>query len=319
MNIKRALKTNTFTKKWIEKYKEKNEKKQRKLRLQYHGKFIDRSTKKDKLCIVLAGYKDFLYPAVFGRLERYVDDDIDVCIITSGKWVEEINKLCEKNQWSYLSTKENDVSLVQNVAISLHPSAKYIYKLDEDIFITKNYFTKMYNAFHDAKKGPFNPGVVAPILPINGYGHVRILKKLKLEKEYERKFGKIKYSTTTQDKIQKDPEVAKFFWGKGGVVPSIDYMNSLFEKDDIKEVACPIRFSIGAILFQREFWEAMGYFRVVPGTNSLGVDEADMCNYCCFNSRPLMVSENIVVGHLSFGPQNNEMKKYYMEHQDVFL
>jgi hypothetical protein len=31
-----------------------------------------------------------------------------------------------------------------------------------------------------------------------------------------------------------------------------------------------------------------------------------------------MVSENIVVGHLSFGKQNAEMKKYYLENPQLF-
>lgn len=108
-------------------------------------------------------------------------------------------------------------------------------------------------------------------------------------------------------------------WGEGGIVPTIDALNERFEKLGKDVIACPIRFSIGAIFFERTIWEDMNYFRVVKGTNSLGVDEADMCNFCCFNSRPLMVTENTVVGHLSFGPQNEEMKKYYEQHTDVFI
>ena len=319
MNWKKNIKNSHLTKGMFQTYKNVQKNYKRYERLKYHGKFIDRSKKFDKLCIVLAGYKEYLYPAVFGRLEVYIEQGIDVCIITSGKWSQEIDALCKKNSWSYLSTKENDVSLVQNVAISLHPHAKYIFKLDEDIFITKAYFSKMLKAYQHAKYGFYNPGVIAPIIPINGYGYVRILYKEDCAQEYIKRFGQIKFSSTPESPIQNNSSVAKFFWGEGNIIPCIDELNEKYGMDELEEKPCSIRFSIGAILFERQLWEDMDFFRVVKGTNSLGVDEADMCNFCCFTSRPLMVSENIVVGHLSFGPQNEAMKQYYSEHQDLFL
>lgn len=319
MNIKQFIKSNNTTKKIYLYLKNKKTEKDRNDRVTYHGKFIDRKKDCEKMCMVLAGYKEFSYPAVFGRLAEYIEADIDVCIITSGKWSDKIDELCRNNNWSYLSTEENDVSLVQNVAIMKHPNAKYIFKLDEDIFLTRNYFSKMFVAYKKAELGEYNPGVIAPLIPINGFGYFRILNKLGIVAEYEDRFGKAKYSTTPNDPIQSSPNVAKFMWGDGGIVPNIDVLNSMFEHEGHGIVACPIRFSIGAILFKRSLWEDMNYFRVVKGTNSLGVDEADMCNFCCFNSRPLLVTEDTVVGHLSFGPQNVEMKQYYEKHTDVFL
>ena len=177
----------------------------------------------------------------------------------------------------------------------------------------------MFDAYKEACSGEYYPGVMAPLIPINGFGYLRILKKLDKVKEYEERFGNAKYSTTPKDCIQSNADVAKFMWGNEGIIPSIDEMNKIFENTASKIVACPIRFSIGAVLFERSLWEDMNYFRVVKGTNSLGVDEADMCNFCCFNSRQLMVTENTVVGHLSFGPQNDEMRKYYNEHEYVFM
>ena len=319
MNIWKFIRTNKTAKSIISRYKNKKQKDETKFRLTYHGRFINRSKDSEKLLIVLAGYKEFIYDAVFGRIEKYIEDDIDVCIITSGIESERIQTLCEKNGWSYLSTKENDVSLVQNAAISLHPFAKMIFKLDEDIFITEGYFKRMLEAYSIACDGDYNPGVIAPLIPVNGYGYVRILEKLGLQNEYTSRFGKIKASTTTSDPIQSDPEVAMFFWGKDDIIPSIDKMNELFSRQGQEIVLpCPIRFSIGAILFERELWEKMGYFRRLKGTNSLGVDEADLCNYCCSMSRPLMVSENIVVGHLSFGPQNQAMREYYNSRPELF-
>lgn len=94
-------------------------------------------------------------------------------------------------------------------------------------------------------------------------------------------------------------------------------MNSRFSKDDLEEMPCPIRFSIGAILFPRELWRQMEYFPVSRNTG-LGEDEIYICQYCFQHSRPLMVSENVVVGHLAFTHQNAGMKEYYLRHPEVF-
>lgn len=50
----------------------------------------------------------------------------------------------------------------------------------------------------------------------------------------------------------------------------------------------------------------------------MGSDEVYLCTSCCIMSRPLMISENVVVGHLSFGGQNKAMKEYYLQHKETF-
>ena len=62
----------------------------------------------------------------------------------------------------------------------------------------------------------------------------------------------------------------------------------------------------------------MGYFQVNRSTNAMGADEAQLCAYCCLNSRALMVSDNIVAGHFSFGPQTADMKEYYDANKEWF-
>jgi hypothetical protein len=318
MSIKLFLKNNVLTKGLYAKLKKMRDDKQDRNCFRHKGRFQDRSAGKEKLCIVLAGYKEFLYPAVFGRIKAYMEEDIDVCVVTSGLFSEKVDALCKENNWSYLSTKNNNVALVQNVAISLHPNAKYIYKLDEDIFITKGYFSNMMRAFEHAKTGEYTPGVMAPLLPINGYAHVRILKKLGLDEHYAANFEEVKYMAGPDRQIENNPAVAEFMWGEGGLVPDVDEMNRRFSAEPLEERACPIRFSIGAILFERSLWEAMRYFKVDRRGNAMGQDEEELCAYCCIHSRPLMVSENIVVGHLSFGKQNKPMQAYYDAHPERF-
>lgn len=319
MDLKRRLRNSRLTKGayLILKTIKDNREMENKLKCKY--KFVDRSKNRKKLCIVLSGYKPFLYETVFGRLAKYMEDDIDVCVITSGLFSTDIDKICAENNWSYLSTKQNHVGLVQNVAISLHPSAEYIFKLDEDIFITKGYFSKMFNMLiKTEEEGDYYPGFVAPLITINGYCYRRILEKLGLVEYYKNIFGEARYASNNYYPIGSNSEIAKFFWGEGDVIPSIDEMNSQFERDGENYSVCPIRYSIGAILFRRSFFYEMGMFKVDRFNNPMGKDESEICTFSMLYSRAIIVAENIVVGHLSFGPQNEEMKKYYKNHRERF-
>lgn len=318
MSIKQSLKTNPLTRKMYLSYKKKKDNRLLKQRVYYHGSFIDRSKKLNKLCIILAGYKEMLYPIVFGRIIKSLPSDIDVCVVTSGLWSKKINEICQKQKWSYLSTKENNVSLVQNVAIYLHPNAKYIYKLDEDMFITEGFFENLFKAYEHTKQSEYSVGFVAPLIPINGYGHMRLLEKTGLKNVYEEKFEKPLYMAGPHRMVENSGEVAKFFWRDGGVFPNIDDLNRTLSSEPLEERPCPIRFSIGAILFERSLWEEMGYFKVSRSGNSLGADEVQLCSYCIEKSRAMMVSENVVVGHFSFGGQFKAMKQYFEEHPEVF-
>lgn len=322
MNIKYFFKKNKYTKKY---YPVVYDFYYRRKYLTGKHKFIDRSHNCSKLCIVLAGYKEYLIPSVMGRLKKYTPNDVDVCIVSSGKWSETLDNLCSKNSWSYLSTNRNNVSLAQNIAIDLHKKANYIYKLDEDIFITEHYFENMMKAYKYCEKHTdYNVGVVAPLLPINGYGHVKIIEKYQLIEVYQKEFGDLKIAGGVDRPIETNSELACFMWGKeiecDGLkyrLPSIDSMNSLFASGETKIESCPIRFSIGAILFERKLWKEMDYFHVGKGTD-MGKDEIQLCEFCMLNSKPIMVSNNIVVGHLGFGRQNEAMKQYYEKNLAVF-
>ena len=318
MGLKLFLKNNPLTRGLYASLKAARDRRIERNCFRYKGEFKNRAKGSDKLCILLAGYKEFLYPAVMGRLKAYADEDIDVCVVTSGLFSKTVDDICAENGWSYLSTKNNNVALVQNVAIRLHPNARFIYKLDEDIFITEGYFKNMMRAYEHAAKGDYTPGVIAPLIPINGYGHARILKKLGLEEHYASHFEEVKYMAGPDRQIENNPDVARFMWGEGGFVPSVDELNRRFAAEPLEENSCAIRFSIGAILFERSLWQAMGYFTVDRSGNAMGQDEEQLCAYCCIASRPLMVSENVVVGHLSFGKQNQPMKEYYLSHSERF-
>ena len=289
------------------------------LATQAEHQFTDRRRHCKKACFVLAGYKSFVYDDVFGRLKRFVPKDVDVCILSSGMYSEELAEIAERNNWSYLSTGVNCVTLILNVAMLKFEDADYIYKVDEDIFLTEGSFEKLLDTYERVEaEGDYHVGFVAPLIPINGYGHLRILRKLGLEHVYTERFERPIFASYPERLVQSSADVARFFWGEGGYIPSIDEMNKRFAAEGFAYSACPVRFSIGFILMKRETWKDMGMFKVIPDNVCLGIDEDQLCEFCIVNSRTIIVSENTVVGHLSFGPQNAAMKEYYGEHKGIF-
>ena len=187
---------------------------QAKRRLTNNYKFENRMKNKDKVCIILAGYKEFLYETIFTRIKKFVPDDVEVCILSSGKYSEKLSIIAKENDWSYLSTKRNNVALIQNVAIHLFKNAEYIYKLDEDMFITKGFFeTLMKTLKHCEEYGEYKVGFVAPTIPINGFGCRNVLKRFNLLKVYEEKFERPYYALEDTGMLRNSPEVAKFLWG----------------------------------------------------------------------------------------------------------
>ena len=270
--------------------------------------------------MILAGYKPFLFEDVFARVKAFAPKNLDVCIISSGLFDDTLNELAAQNDWSYLSTAQNNIPLVQNLAIMIHENAQFLFKMDEDIFITEGVFeTLLKTAEHVQNHGHYRIGFVAPLIPINGYGHVRLLEKLGLLETYEKNFEPVLYGAQNWRMIEKSPDVAKFFWGEGGIVPSIDKMNAAFRIQKISYSICSIRFSIGLIFFHRLFWRSMGGWQLPsPNGNGMGLDEEQICGFCVANSLAMVVAENSVVGHLSFGQQNAAMKEYYLTHREVF-
>ena len=309
--IKKVLKKTGLYNKVKYVYKDRN-------KLTKNYTFENRMKHSDKVCFVLAGYKEFAYEIVFERIKKFLPKNVEVCILSSGKYSERLSKIAKDNDWSYLSTKRNNVALIQNVANNIYKDARYIYKLDEDIFITKNFFTTLLNTYEEcSEKGLYNVGFVAPTIPINGFGNMLILDRFKLQKVYENKFEKAKYAAGSNRMVENNPDVAKFFWGYENYLPNIDEIDNILHNDAFSYVACPIRFSIGAILYTREFWKEMGMFTVKKGPG-MGLDEIEMCSYAMCNSKAIIISKNTAVGHLSFGKQNETMKKYFQDNIDVF-
>lgn len=305
------MSNNSFFKKIHAKFK------QRKINKRLKGEhvFESRSNGSDILIIILAGYKDFCKDVVFSRIKEFAPKDADICIVSSGLYKEDLSNLAKENNWSYISCKRNNVCAALNIAINEFKNAKLIYKLDEDIFITKHFFPTLLDVYNNCKdnKALANPSFVAPLIPINGYAHTVVLEKLNLVNKYEELFEEVKAECGSHRQIESNPDVAKFMWGKDNYVPQIDDLDEIMNKNPYEVRICPIRFSIGAILFSRKTREDMGYFNPGPG-NGMGLDEIQICS---LNS-PKVISCNTCVGHLSFGKQNPFMKEYFLNNKSIF-
>lgn len=285
------------------------------------GEFELDDRKKDRkdLLVILAGYKEILWESIFERLIAFVPKEIDVCIVTSGLVNEELRALCERQQWSYMSTGRNNVSLAVNMVIWNHPKAKYIYKMDEDIFLTEGVFETLKDTYLRIQRGGrYEVGFVTPLIPVNGYGHVRLLEIFDAADLWEERFGTLKYTNNTHHKnICENPQTARFMWGEENPgLADLDRMQKTLQEREFQYSVCPIRYSIGFILFRRSNWIHMGGFPVLQG--NMGVDEEAVCQYCMIQSKAMVVAENAVVGHLAYGPQNKEMEKYYHAHKEKF-
>ncbi len=270
----------------------------------------------ENLLILLAGYKDFLWEEVSKRVAQYTPADTDVCVVTAGIYSEAIRETCARNGWTYLYTEENKISLALNSTITLHKRARYIYKMDEDIFITKNVLAGMKAALQQVQETSYyEVGFVSPLIPVNAYGYVRILEKLGLTKEWEERFGEIKYTDgmAHHQTIWKDSQAARFLWGETcDALADIDALAERLQGEKEEYSICPMRYSIGLILFERKIWVKMGMFPVGEG-NNLGADERHLCDFCMMEGRAIVMAERYIAGHLGYQAQTKTMREYYNE------
>lgn len=269
-------------------------------------KFTDKSKGQSNLIVVLAGYKSYLWNFTLKNIYQYQLENADVCIVSAGLYSQELADLCDKNGWSYLSVKRNSPGVALNKAILLHPESDYIYKLDEDIFISEKFFENLKKGYDlTFKKTLLEPGFVAPVLNINGISYSIFLKELDLEKEYKERFGDI-IKRCGDLPVHNNPETAWWLWKNS--LPFYDISKKISDNQFDYSI-CNTRFSIGAILFRRAFIEQVGGFKSAWHSGVLGVDEDELCRDCTSHSRPIYLMHNILAGHFSFYPQESYMKE----------
>ena len=280
-------------------------------------RFINRKKNHYNLLYVLAGYKPNLWDRVFGLIKREVPENFDVCILSSGKYVYELDVICEKNGWSYIYSKDNLISNIQNYTIQQFTHAEMIWKMDEDMFLCKNYFSIMQRTREKAKNEiDYDIGFVAPLIPINSYGYIRFLKCIGKLEEYEQRFGEAKVGNGQRSTsfMLWTVEAQKFLWNVTGNL--VDTQKK-FDDRSMKYSLCAGRFSIGAIMFSREIWDEMNGFEK-DSFPCDGKDEICINTFCLNESRAIIVAENALVCHYGFGWSYDEMDKFLENNNKIW-
>lgn len=279
--------------------------------------FIDRANNHQNLLIILAGKKVFLWDSIFPRIYSSLDDKIDVIIVNPG----DINSIRLKSiandyGFSYLATKSRKLSTALNFGIKEHQNANWIYKIDDDTFISKYFFKNLRETYKRSENSANrNPGMIVPVLNINTYTFYPFLRTLDLIEDYTKLFGNIKVGTHST-LIRSSGEVAIWIWKRS--LPIEDISKIFIEKNHNLTELCPFRFSISAILFKRDLWERMiGFQNGLPG--SLGIDELSINRQILIHDlKEIIVSLDTFVGHFSYVTQEDLVKKFFLKHKELF-
>lgn len=276
----------------------------------FAGRYLldDRSTGAASLLVILAGHKPFLWPHTLPRIERALPAGIDVCLVTPGGVVEPLRLWARERSWSYLSNRRGHVSVAQNLAIRSHPGARIIYKLDEDIFVPEGYFEAMAEGHaRVAADTEFRPGFSSPIINVNGYSYLDFLRELGLVDAWRERFETLRRA---HDGVpaEQDPEAAVWLWRQ--TLP-LDEVAARFARRPFGYSVVPHRFSIGAIVYERDLWEEMRGFGSRQGPPGLGEDEEHIAVSCSRQSRVISMLHNVFAGHFSFGRQTDAMRRAF--------
>lgn len=279
------------------------------------ARMADRSRKSKYLVLVGAGHKPDLWPLVLPRLKKFCPADYDVCVVSPGVSNRKLAQICEQNGWSYVETRANKLAVAQNFAIARHPSAEWIFKLDEDIVVGEGFFEGLLQCHAETESEKrFRTGFVAPLLNVNGFSYRILLEMLECRAEYESLFGPA-LQACRECAAHLETEAAIYLWK---ITQPFDELAARFRALPHATSICPHRFSIGAILLTRALWEEMeGFTIAAPG--SLGVDESDICAYCVDQSRVMVVSHNVLAGHVGFRAQTDAVLREISGRPDLYL
>ncbi|MCI9380416.1 MAG: hypothetical protein HFG88_05140 [Dorea sp.] len=283
-----------------------------------HYKIEGRIKNSENMLFVLAGYKEFLWDDIFLRIKLNQLENMEVCIASSGRYCDRLSQICKRNNWVYLSTSLNNVCVITNIIMKEFKEAEYIFKLDEDIFIPRDYFKDMLNAYKIIEKEePCNIGYICPVLPLGFYSMHEFLLKKNCLNEYEQKFGIHKKGGSVSNPIfRKKMGIDEFIWNKIGI---FDECALEYKEEGFSYEACASRTGIAAILFTRQFWDDLGYLKRGRG---IGVgntgDEGQITTYCALNFYFIFCVKNVLVGHFAFGGSENNVLKLKYEKPEIF-
>ena len=159
------------------------------------------------------------------------------------------------------SSTYNQLALIQNEVIAKLKADIYI-KIDDDILVTENWtdgFVGVYERHHD--KMSFG----SVTIPINGFGWVPFLEIMNLTDEFNERFPGVPLNQACMDvAVYNSKEVNEFIWNNCLDINATAQRFHINQNGTFKDMICPHRYSIGAIVFSHQFWETMGGWKVQP-------------------------------------------------------
>lgn len=277
--------------------------------------FIDRKKNTNELILILAGFQPYYWDVLLENIYHANNaDKNDVCIcIPRGGGINHLYDIAEKYGWSVLYISLDKLALVQNVAIKLHPTAKRIWKFDEDIVIDSSYFERMRNGFEVAKKSKYEAQIIVPMININLATQFDFLETLNLLHKYEDIHGIYKIGLNY---MWNSSESAEFFTR---IIENNfnQISNQIYNKNKNQIKPLAVRYSIGACYFTREYWENMGYF-LVGEIGEMGLEETQVCGFSVNQWVPIICSLESFAGHLGYFKQKERCKSIFMSNPKGF-
>ena len=77
------------------------------------------------------------------------------------------------------------------------------------------------------------------------------------------------------------------------------------------------RYSIGAILIKRDFWEEIGCFEVHE-LGAMGKEEEQVISWCHVRNKPIILASFIFAAHLGYFPTKETCRKLFEKRPEAF-
>jgi len=205
-----------------------------------------------------------LLEKVFDRLIKYTDwNNFELWVLDN--FSTSANKKIigmYKDNYPFINvyaTTYSQLALIQNEIIGKLKADFYI-KIDDDILVGEGWtdgFVGVYERHHNTM------AFGSVIIPINGFGWVPYLEIMGWTEEFKEKFPGTKLNQDCMDvAVYKDKLVNEFIWKKSLNLDETVRRFKERQNGEYKDLFCPHRYSIGAIVFSHKRWEEMGGWKV---------------------------------------------------------
>jgi hypothetical protein len=185
------------------------------------------------------------------------------------------------------------------------------------MFVTANWMDILERTYRFAvAENRYRVGLVAPLVPVNGFGYVRLLDLLDLREKFL--FDHPDHSLLSAADgigVHSDGLVAEWLWRH---MSPMDEVTAKLASRAPSYSVCPHRFSIGAIMLPRSVWQIMGKFPAEHKDGLIGSDEEHICKFCMDKSYAIVIAEGAFCAHFGFGPQTSHMLDVYRSNAELF-